>query len=256
MTSEFSPTGSKEFFVGREEEIGVFSETLAGQRSQWVLHVPGDGGIGKTRLLQRFREIALERSAQEQLLITELLDFYNTALQADLGLLQEIVGQLGEEHFPNFQKALEAFQILLASSPDPVQRREQVEEMFDGFLKDCKALLSKGYRLVLLFDTCEEMRGAEEWVLNVLLKAFNTVGRELETKAPIAESIRSSPQIIVVMAGRRRLDFSGLEERVHVLDLPVLSLEDGREYFRRDPVVAARVSNEGLKQLYARTGGP
>ena len=54
MANEFHPTGSKEFFVGREDNIDVFHEIWSGKRTEWIIYVLGIGGIGKTRLLLDF----------------------------------------------------------------------------------------------------------------------------------------------------------------------------------------------------------
>lgn len=58
MSLVFLPSQSKTIFVGREEHLGVFQSILRGERPEWILHISGDGGIGKTRLLEQYEDAA------------------------------------------------------------------------------------------------------------------------------------------------------------------------------------------------------
>ena len=62
MSLMFLPSQSKNIFVGREEQMLGFKSILEGRQKEWILHIPGEGGIGKTRLLEQY-----EKAAKEQL---------------------------------------------------------------------------------------------------------------------------------------------------------------------------------------------
>jgi hypothetical protein len=60
MVTEFTPTVSKDIFVGRGQEVQDFKNILDGKCPEWLIYFPGGGGIGKTRLMQKMRQIVEE----------------------------------------------------------------------------------------------------------------------------------------------------------------------------------------------------
>ncbi|MGI5286394.1 ATP-binding protein [Nonomuraea polychroma] len=68
-------------FVGREEELGVFTDALRGSRS--VLYVHGPGGVGKTTLLRRFAQQAAALGRQVTTLDGRTLDPTPAAFEAE-----------------------------------------------------------------------------------------------------------------------------------------------------------------------------
>ena len=52
---------SEEIFVGRSEQIALFEKAITSPRPPFlILDVSGQGGVGKTTLLERFRRVAGE----------------------------------------------------------------------------------------------------------------------------------------------------------------------------------------------------
>jgi hypothetical protein len=49
MSISFQTTSSKGIFVGRQSERATFATILEGRRPEWIIHIPGEGGIGKSR---------------------------------------------------------------------------------------------------------------------------------------------------------------------------------------------------------------
>ena len=47
--------------VGRDREIGQFTDLLAAERAPCIIYLHGPGGIGKSSLLEAFRICALEQ---------------------------------------------------------------------------------------------------------------------------------------------------------------------------------------------------
>ena len=77
-------------FIGREKEIALFEQMLEKpDDGKWILHLHGQGGIGKTQLLHRFIKIA-EESEHNVLITGDLIDLYWTANQRELGILKSI----------------------------------------------------------------------------------------------------------------------------------------------------------------------
>jgi hypothetical protein len=57
MSRPFQPTESKSLFVGRERELKQITGILdSGKPARWLIQIHGDGGIGKTRLLESLRD--------------------------------------------------------------------------------------------------------------------------------------------------------------------------------------------------------
>jgi tetratricopeptide (TPR) repeat protein len=245
MASEFQPTSSKEFFVGREDKLDVFHAVWSGQRPEWIIYIPGEGGIGKTRLLQRYREKALEWGDVGGALSTNLIDFYHTANQSRLGLLQEVACQLGLEQFPLFSQARHDYE----------ERRGDEREVFDAFFVDYRNLLLTGQKILLLFDTCEEMHGVQSWVLDGLLENVYQEEKRYATEKAGGDDVDFNSRTVIVMAGRPPLLEFPKPAWVIQESLDSLKLEAVQDYYQRDPEVGSMVDNESLKKLYDKTGG-
>lgn len=258
MGIDFAPTVSKEIFVGRGDELGVFGEMLSGKCREWVLYIPGGGGIGKTRLLQCMRQVALETPGQKEILVTDLLDFYNTILQTDLGLLRAIVSQLGETHFPLYKQAEEDLREQQELEMDPVRYREEIDKVIGGFFGDYENLC-KDHRVVMFFDTCEEMRGVEEWFVNDFLGEIGKIEKKRRDECPDDAMNVFLPATIIALAGReereRFLDLSNLGEGVKRITLSILSVDEVKEYYQQDSEIVHTLDEKRLGQLYTRTGG-
>jgi len=256
MSNEFHPTGSKEFFVGREENLDVFHSIWNGERPEWILYVPGVGGIGKTRLLQCFREQALEQPDGRMILSTGLMDFYHTANQTRLGLLQEIANQLGMDNFPLFLQARRDLQSSMEEEHISDERHSGEREVFDEFFKDYGALLHKKQRILLLFDTCEEMHGVQDWFLEVFLEGLYREEERFASECNAGEETEFKCQTVVVMAGRPapELEFPKSDWVVRK-ELSTLDKEAVQDYYRNDVLVNLMLNEDSLEKLYDRTGG-
>jgi tetratricopeptide (TPR) repeat protein len=236
----------------------VFAEMLQGKRQERIIHIPGSGGIGKTRLLQNMRQIALETGKQRALLVTELLDFYNTILQTDLGLIREIVSQLGDKFFSKFERAEGDFRKFQDLELDPVHYREEADKVIGCFFEDF-ANLCKDHQIVMLFDTCEEMHGVEDWFINDFLVQIEKIEEKRRSDCPEGEADSLPPATIIALAGReehgKRLDLSMFSGKVKSVSLGTLSFDEAKAYYHQDAEVEHILDENNLSELYKRTGG-
>ncbi len=103
---------SQSVFIGREAELLKIDELLTHRESgKWILTLYGDGGIGKTQLLQRYVDIVLEskkKSNDKSLAMDKPVDLYLTAHQLEKGVLKEIANQLAPDEFRDFLESIEA----------------------------------------------------------------------------------------------------------------------------------------------------
>ena len=105
MAYNFIPTDSKDIFVGRDKKQEIFTRMLSVESQptpEWIIHIPGDGGVGKTRLLERLNESAQNNKTIKLLITKNLVDFYNTNNQTSLGFLQSLAEQIGIAYFQRF----------------------------------------------------------------------------------------------------------------------------------------------------------
>jgi tetratricopeptide (TPR) repeat protein len=252
MTITFEPTQSRAIFVGREREIELFEKILDGKSEKWIIHIPGDGGTGKTRLLEQFRNMAEKR---DKLLVGRgLIDFYNTTNQTGFGLLEEITSSIGSDYFREFHTERKYFQesfLKQDSEPDPGERQAAADRVLDAFLEDYRALLITGYRIALFFDTCEEMRSVQDWVLNEFIPGITRTEQELwEIEGANGPQTTKS---ILALAGRRKLELP--EPATLLMGLSSLSEKNVADFWNHDPEVARQLTPKTIKELFVRTGG-
>lgn len=258
MTSSFDPTVSKELFVGRQAALDLFHQALRGELAEWIVHIPAPGGAGKTRLLERMAALCAESA---DILSSQLLiDFYKTTNQTAFGLLDDIVKQLGPERFAPFRAQHEQFRRFLTSEPDPGARQDAVNRVVDSFLACYETILRQGLRVVLLFDTCEEMRTVEPWVFQRLLPGIARVEARLRDEAPSdepgAEAGERPFQTLVVIAGRKHLEFPGeLRAMSRVLELEPLTDAEVLSFFRDGQIGPDEVSDAEVKAITDLSGG-
>lgn len=258
MSQSFKPTESKSFFKGRQEELGLFEDMIYGRGSEWILHLPGPGGIGKTRLLEQMRDRC--QSVPEAVVTKRMVDFFLPANQTAFGLMQGIATQLGTEQFRQFDEARKTYESILQHEPDPGERMDASKNVSEAFLSGLKQMLDLNYRIVLLFDTCEEMRGTEPWLLDSFLNDLLMLktGPDL-ARAENEETLNEDEpfRVTVVIAGRKRIDFSSkpYAEYAVTRELKPFEFSEMLEYFRDGGIDQESIGDNELAQLHALSTG-
>lgn len=264
MLDTFEPTKSREVFVGRQTELAEINRVLEGTATEWIAHTVGDGGAGKTQLLLHILEHARQRP--DVLAPAHLIDFYDTANHTDLGVLEAIAKAVGPQHFESFSRAMEKLRHQLQSNPDPTERQSHFKIAESDFVSDLKNLMDGAQRVLIMFDTCEEMHAAETWFLNSLLPALSLVVNELAEKEklvlvntsngiPLAD-ILLDHRLLIVLAGREPLEFPHeLRNRVKTVRMDAFSAADVGEFFRTANQLSNPLDNLQVAALYELTGG-
>ena len=256
MARPFQPTESKKLFVGRERELKQITGVLdSGRTAKWLIQIHGDGGIGKTRLLESLRDEVRKGGRKKTWRCTDLIDFYKTSNRTVFGLLAEIARQLGRECFPQFEKQLAASWQVLTTNPDPEIYQDAVQRMANVFFEDWRQRLKDGAHFLLLFDTCEEMHDLASWVMRTMLPALLKIQREIGNSSVPASS-NFHPQTVMVLAGRDPLPFPEESEK-HLLtvELLPLGLAEVKEFFRLAKWFPRKLRLAQLEQLNMRCGG-
>jgi tetratricopeptide (TPR) repeat protein len=221
-------------FVGRERERAAFRELLDPESKQNVLyiHSGGEGGIGKTWLLQK---IIGENKANPDILMTDpLIDFYHTENRRTSGVRRSIIDRLGEAPFEEFRKAEEEF--------NQARRRGLSAEAVDGlrvrmdeqFILDC-CELAKNKRCVLVFDTFERVQREKvgDWLLNTLANRVEGFVFAISGRNPL-ETPSNNIRLICL---------SGLEE------------EEAVRYFIRRGVPESEAQVDEVRTIWQKAEG-
>ena len=257
MVFDFEPTKSKEIFVGREHKRDAFAQILSDQPKlmlAWIIHIPGVGGVGKTRLLERLGHDSLAQSNLKVLVTKNLVDFYKTANQTPFGFLQTLSEEIGSAHFERFIGEREKFERLLNVEVESEFHQESERKVFEAFLQDYEKLLRSGYKIVWLLDTCEEMHAVEDFLLDRLILQIRALEDKLHKEKDLGEDKPISRQTVMVIAGRKQLDFSKvLVDEVLEWKLGPLTLEEMKEFFTGS--VLDQVTDEEMKKIHDLTGG-
>lgn len=238
-------------FVGREREQKAYQKLLT-QSGPWVLAITGQGGMGKSALLQHLKEHTPPETH------AALLQFANSNLRSDaLKILDDLSGQLtrqcdkaqvaafkaalkaGREQIRELSKQIYQINIvgneasqsgvdLSLNASDAAARREQerqVRATVTAAFYDQLETYEPAH-LALLLDTCEWLVEAEiaeigAWVLDDLLPGIH------------AQLERQGQGCVAVIASREKLDLAAIGDGCHTLSLPMLEKEAVNHYLEQ-----------------------
>jgi len=198
-------------FIGREEELDIVKEMLDEQGTLRILSVHGDGGIGKTRLLEEIRE---RFRADERLLILDIIDFSETSCQTAEGVGRRLAKLLGEEHFREYLDALEE---RTEKVKQELATWEELSKHVNEALILCYNRLAVQRRIVLLFDTFEAVQ-------------YTDAGRILR------ELVEYLVNSVIIAAGRKNNELKDIMERrlgdrIKFITLDPFELDETNRYF-------------------------
>lgn len=142
--------------VGRDAILDELlgSITTAGAQPQ-VVSILGDGGIGKTRLLQKLLERCAERP--DIVVASPLLDWYDTLYHDEIAFTRAIVDRLPHSAGAFRRYEQEYQQLLMQETAGNLSGLgEQRREVLEDFIADLSAF-AKGRRVVIACDTAERL---------------------------------------------------------------------------------------------------
>ncbi|MGQ9628515.1 MAG: hypothetical protein ACUVV0_16615, partial [Anaerolineae bacterium] len=198
-------------FVGRKDAFQAFEEVLK-TPEQRVLFYRGDGGIGKTKLLEEIIRQYKDRS--DLMVAPKIIDMAITQYHRISGVREEIIELLGEEHFTAHKEKQERF-LQERDKPEEERVAESAlrglrEAADEQFLEDCKEACPER-TVVFLFDTFERVQQEDVgyYILHDLPQAL--------------------PNFVFVIAGRKPCPIHDL---VIPFELGGLSQEDAQDFFK------------------------
>lgn len=187
-------------FIGRQTELGIFSDLLGAKSPRKALYVEAGGGVGKTKLLNEF--VRTSRDAgwnlgpddrTEELLI----DFHALDNRTVSGLRRNIVNRIGDNYFSEYiskDNELKSFSLIKEEKAREGRIAALSLEMRSIFLKELTAISTVEIKpTALFFDTFELICNREvgRWFLQDFIPLANKlgllivfVGREREFNLP------------------------------------------------------------------------
>jgi tetratricopeptide (TPR) repeat protein len=235
--------------VGRRNVLEKIKQAILDRRQPYLIEITGDGGIGKTRLVEHVLEKLVTALNIQTRVAKYPVDLYHTRTHSREGLLQALYDALeGTEHeFPTYR----AKQRELERISDLAELNKQRDELVTAFLNDLNKI-GRERRLVFALDTTERLffesdpiqqrLGLEEEkiaVLNWLLRDF----------LPRIENA------VVLLSGRTergslREDLQKIQGKKFLpIDLQGLTEDEALEYF--DAVIRACKETGELQDLDA-----
>jgi tetratricopeptide (TPR) repeat protein len=224
-------------FISRTSELDQIQTLIGEKGSLSALFIQGEGGIGKTRLLEQVRELNL----RGRIKIGSRIDFDDPNLHIIENLQRRLVSELGEEHFRAYNERLIDWHLMEAGGLPASRLGIEIEEANQAFDEGYRKA-TKSRRVVWLMDTVERLAGSEveDYLPRLIGQMTNT---------------------LVVLSGRSFGDVQqALEERIPEklthMSLKALPVEDAQEYLeRKQKQRGVRLGKEWVQKILALAEG-
>lgn len=229
----FDPVKSS-VFVGRRDILKILKSILVlNSKTRLVnLHTQGQGGIGKTQVLNRILETCQSDEYKNSVITPEkLIDFYHTESQSKSGIMNTIAGYCGMENFPEFEDFFKRYRAAIDPSLKGDLHKRLTNAFFHEYQAYAERMAAQGKILVWLFDTYETTQvGIKDGQLSEL--ADTTYSRWLEKV--FFPGLLQPLNARVVVAGRHAmLTYDLSRDDAHVHNLQRFSPEDILEFWKQ-----------------------
>src|ERR1019366_8168133 len=244
-------------FIGRNKELNLFKKWLAADQTPHILYFydalaekDKKGGIGKTWLLNKCREIALQQ--QPEIAIASI-DFFNASDRNGIVVAERSVEAL-RAAFPDwiptsFLETVEEYHNIY--KPEIIDEATEVRSpLFKALTADLKYLdrqLASGQKALLVFyDTYE-------------LVEQNPIVAALHFSQKFPDTYQFE-HIYTVIAGRNELDWThlnwkGREQEIQTVPLAPFSQEEMVEYIDTEAYYNIDTRSQETIALYKLTEG-
>lgn len=209
------------FLIDRKRVVNSFRSLLSLESMKNILLITGEPKMGKSRLLQEFRKLALENDY--------LISFIDLRAKhkSYSDILNSISNQIGEEYFENYKRIsqelllssqmnlsriTQVFSILQVHNTDNTETIQVKRQLLKTFVYDLKSIKEKNILIILdTFDQADET--IQKWVNENFLPDVQ------------------DHKLIIVIAGRALpVLLSSTQDRSESYNLTAVTVDDHREY--------------------------
>lgn len=223
-------------FIGRKQHQEQFTSALDKSNPNYIINLRGGGGIGKTKILEQFRNTCQEDSIP----YIGIIDFYSSVLSSQIiELEQTIVSHLTPILSTPLLVQYEATYHDYTTNQDirlERQLKKQFLEILPVWNEQAQASLTKH---VLLCDTFEKVKE-------------NLVGSRI-----LNEWLPQLPNVVLVLAGRQLADELDFPSDIagQVIDAPVghFNPTEATDYLRERRVWQIIAEEGAAEQLFELT---
>jgi len=242
--------------VGRAREVAEVVDMVMTADSSLLIHIVGEGGIGKTRILTHLLAKLAEQT-EALWVASELLDLYHAEVNTIEGLVAELCRLLDPmgDHFPIYRENRAQLQDARALRPHAVAEIATLHDRTIASFSTDLATLSQTKRVVFGLDTAEKL----DLQRNPIADRIGVQEVQVGTIEWICTLLAQMPNVCILLAGRpgKRDVIDGtdkgelakeLKRRVlsyRYVDLKGLREEEALVYFE---AVIARLKSTGNEE--------
>lgn len=235
MNREAKPTGAPrtQRIVGRATELAAIRDAIEAESGLRVLYIIGEGGTGKTRLLEEVPRIIAQGQRSAFHRHVGPLDFYASSLQTVAGLGLALAKALDptSEGFQRYRRTLRDFADKRQAGVGPPQTERLRQEMEKAFVEGFNEI-SRQARVIITLDTLEVIQYESDEIQEIC--GLEQTG--LEVKDWLLSVTPRLENAAVVMAGREKRELAAdlkrhFGDRLTVLRLGPFSEAETLEYF-------------------------
>ena len=241
------------FLIGRDKELKQIEKTAEAvytSRQPAVIYIEGEGGIGKTALLEEARR-RLSKQWGSPSVAEDIIDLYHLQYQTRQGFAQEVLRLLGEQarsYFEEYRKRLkEINQQISVGGTVTEEERMEVWGLFTQALSNYAN--DQAGPTVFFIDTLEVLSTTHDDFQREMgnLLASNLLISMLDDL--VEYFFAPQGPILWVVAGRPREEIKSQLQRIpsyQYIELGPLSEEEGQAYLG---TIAERLESEAQEKL-------
>ena len=214
MNTQSQPSQMK--YIGRKNIFDKIMSKVDSQDTWNLIGIDGDGGIGKTRLLNEI-QLRYTKLSPPNLSLLKIIDFDDASYHS-LGNVEYALAQIiGASHFESYLQKIKDVRIMEKAGISVRELQNQQIEAKKRFIEDFN-VYSASTRVVLSFDTVEKLEHMDIW--EDLLSTFSQL-----------------KNVVFLIAGRHPDDLWKLinelfDENIEHIVLQPLSSQDSRLYLK------------------------
>ena len=148
-------TKRTEHIVGRKAELERLRKCLHTRGERHFIYYYGEGGIGKTRMLEELQMLVTE--AGPGFYSTNIIDLFHTDTHSTSDMEQAIIEGLDpdEKYFKQYRDERKFYELLRERGTDPGVLEHHRTQLSQYFVDGCLELALDARKIVICFDTVE-----------------------------------------------------------------------------------------------------